>query len=64
MEEADQKERERPRLSSDSRTEGPKQGMASSSIRGNLNEGVLPEEGVVSRPLPWWVLHGRGYVSH
>ena len=29
MEEADQKERERLRLSSDSRTEGPKQGMAS-----------------------------------
>src|ERR1700761_7130739 len=33
-----------------------------SSTLGYSNEGVRPERGVMSRPLPWWVLHGRGYV--
>ena len=30
-------------------------------LHGWWSKGVPPEEGVMSRPLPWWVLHGRGY---
>ena len=33
-------------------------------LHGWWSKGVPPKEGVMSWPLPWWVLHGRGYVSH
>src|ERR1700761_1218568 len=41
---------------------GRVQSTRPSSTLGYSNEGVRPERGVMSRPLPWWVLHGRGYV--
>ena len=53
---------QRLKLSSNSKTGGSEQGMASSSTHGNSNKGVLPEGGAVSRPLPWWDLRRRGYV--
>ena len=36
------------------------------SLAGTLNPylGDMPATPLVSRPLPWWVLHGQGYTSH
>ena len=52
------------RQSQESKISEPRQSPRAPFLHGWWSEGVPPEEAVMSRPLPWWVLHGRGYVSY